>query len=325
MVIAVFMKNPKLLNTQSVYRISLAIADLLIGTIVAPTYAHHINHYFNANLKNDGYKNTSRYFVGKDNTSFRSFQLTYVLEPIIQHVSFPQSYINFVGFFTSTALIAAILSLAGAAVDRFFVVYRPIAYKTSFTTKRAKKVTAGIWIFAVISSLLPVWIEKVRYGFTYPTLILSDRPISFALYLIGKCLPLVILWVVTIATYISYKIQTKKRMRMNASVRNKQEFSQQMRLMSTLGIIVVVFSVCFLPAIVLVAEHFFEKTSTLHEMYYITRVSTINTFVSLEYSAIFLLLTNSLWNFFIYSYRTEVFRLEMKKMIKSIRGKCFMK
>ena len=320
-VIGVLLKNRKLRNSQGIYRISLAFADLLVGLIVVPTYAFNINYYFTENLRHLGFENFTKYLVS--NITGNLSIMTKMLP--IAHVDtnqFSQSYISFVGFITTTSIIVAICTLTAAGIDRFFAVYRPFSHRNSIPTHRATKITVGIWIVGALVPSFSLWIDRIKYRFTYPTLILPNGPIALFLYLSGICAPFLILWIVTIATLVFYKSHLNKQKRLNRNTQQRKHFMNQMKLMSTLGMMVGVFSVCVAPAIIAVAQHFFEQIDLLRSMYDLSKSSTVNKFVTFEYIAVMLLLTNSLWNFFVYSMRTKLFRSELKKYALELFRKC---
>ena len=95
-VLIVFLTNKKLMNGQTIYRMSLAMSDILVGIFVFPT------------------------FIGTS--------INHQLSNFLSYSEEPTSYINAVGFFTMQTSHASVLTLTAAATDRFRVVYRPLTY-----------------------------------------------------------------------------------------------------------------------------------------------------------------------------------------------------
>ena len=320
-VITVLLRNSKFRNSPGIYRISLAFADLLVGLIVAPTFAYNTFLYFTENLELKSFQNRGESFFNNDTNNRSNLPISAEVF-YVEFLQFSQPYISFVGFITAISLTVGIYTLTAAGVDRFVAVYRPFSYVNSSSSNRAKKITAAIWVVGALVSSFSLWIDDIKYDFTHPTLIVSKRQVAFFMYLIFMCSPFIILWIVTIATFVFYKIHLNSIKNLNTNIQQRKQFKSQMKLMTTLGIIVGVFSVCVAPTVVVVAMYFFENNFFFYEKYNFTGHSTANYFLSFEYIAMIFLLTNSLWNFFVYSMRTELFRTELKSLISELFCKC---
>ena len=76
---------------------------------------------------------------------------------------------------------------------------------------------------------------------------------SFLAYLYISCaflLSVILMWIFTIMTFVFYKKYLKKRQNIISTKAHKQEMKQQVRLLFTLGIMVIVFSVSILPMVI---------------------------------------------------------------------------
>ena len=279
----------------------MAFADLLVGLIVAPAMAYQTFQYYTENLQQKELKTSFNYSWSEANNSFQTLNFN--------NVFFSQFYVNFVGFIAGISLTSSIFTLMFAGVDRFIAVYRPIFYVNFVTIKITLKFVIGVWLIVGFISLLPIFINSIPYRFCSPFLIISDGPSMRYFYLIGLCLPLVIMWFVTVATLIFYKIHMKTHRYLRNNRKYKEYLKQESRLTFTLGIMVGVFSLCVLPAIIYIILHFSVSHGPI-------KMFWLNSVTSFGYFAIICMLTNSLWNFYVYSIRNKLFTVALQKMFR---------
>ena len=300
MVIIVFLINRKLINAQGVYRLSMVFADLLVGLIVAPTLAYQTFQYYTQNLLQKEFKISSNYSVSEANTHLQTSNF--------KNIFLSQSYVNFFGFITQMWLISSILTLMLAGVDRFIAVYRPIFYVNFVTIKVTLKFVIGVWLIAGLISLLPIFINTIQYKFYVPIIIVAVGPSTQFFYLIVLCLPLVIMWFITVATLMFYKIHMKTHGYLTNNQKYQEYLKKESRLTFTLGIIVGVFSIFVFPCIIylLIVSVYQGPIKT----------SWLNSVGSFGYFTLICLLANSLWNFYVYSIRNKLFKVALKKMFR---------
>ena len=258
------------MNRQTVYRISLAMSDVLAGIIVFPS---NIYSYCNSGT-----------------------------------ISFNETYVNVIGFFTFLSLYASALTLLASAIDRFKVVYRPLTYKGKSNIPIAQKICLVLWLIAILLAIAPTGIiyENFSYVLVYDInvlpVVLNDITDYFMYVLSGIMIPITILWIFTILTFCVYKRHSKKRKKLFSSNKQKQNLTKEIKLVFTLGIMVGVFTVCFLPAAV----------SGM------AVISNIEINLSVVICSSVVAKSNSLWNFFIYSAREKKFRTTSKNLYKKL-------
>ena len=281
-VLIVLLTNKKLINGQTIYRISLAMSDIFAGIIVFPTFIYTRFNSFTVFLKNG---------------------LIYV------NINLSHTYVNVVGFFTMLNLLVSIFTLIAAAVDRFKTIYRPLTYNAKSTMTIARKTCIVLWVIGILLAIVPLGLmEKVfRYkvhndAFVIPILYGKVRSISF-FALIILLIPMLMMWIFTVLTFVVYKKHLNKRQKLFKTIKQK-EFNKQIRLAFTLGIMVVVFTACLLPSAVIFAMIAMDcRKDRDHDVaVYMIVIAT----------------SNSLWNFFIYSARDKAFQNSLKKMCKKM-------
>ena len=284
-VLIVCCTNKKLMNGQTVYRISLAVSDFFTGTVIFPAF---------------------------------------IITPIYQLVTdgnlkVEKAYIDAIGFFAALSFHVSAFTLSAASFDRFKVVYHPLSYNLKLSILTAWKICAVLWIISIMIAALPLGVfgEKLQYKIFLGGIPMPDLSNSSLTYLYISCvffLPVILMWIFTIMTFVFYKKYLKKRQNIISTIAHKQEMKKQIRLLFTLGIMVIVFSVCILP-IVISCFFIFYDTS-------IEKVSsnfwTSRTMPTIILCSLVMCASNSLWNFFIYSVRDKAFRTSSKNLYKRL-------
>ena len=260
------------MNGQTVYRISLALSDILAGIIIFPSFIYSYVSYGN---------------------------VIYMYNNI---------YIDAVGFFTMLNLHVSMFTLIAAAIDRFKVVYYPLTYNAISTITSVRKICLGLWLISILLAITPTGIiyKKFRFVLFCGTIVI---PALFDNFIIGVIYatvmiiaPVTAMWLLTISTFLVYKKYSEKRKKLFTTVRQRQKSNEETKLFFTLGIMVGVFSICFLPpAVVSIIIFSFGGVNCL-----------------MFISGSVILISNSLWNFFIYSAREKKFRTLSKKLYKKL-------
>ena len=308
-VLAVFFTNKKPMNSQVVYKVSLAFADLLVGIFVFPTFISTLTQSLMGRHELGELYNISNAVNIEGNTSQVLYKEIRAPSGLLNN-RIPQSYYDVVGFFTTLSLTVSIYTLAAASIDRFMAVFKPMKHQLLGPASVARKSSLTIWIIGVIFSSLPLYVEDLGYRRITLILISSGGHAALILYLLAFVLPLLVMWTMTIATMCSFRSQNKLSKKLSSTKRtrnNSGKASVEMRLAVTLGIMVGVFTLCVLPAGVVIAATLFTPNISLFNPLSLNQELT-NAFLSAEVAVTIILTTNSLWNFFIYSGRDTKFR-----------------
>lgn len=311
-VIGVFVQNQKLRNSQYYYKLSFAVADTLVGAIIFPTMISN-----QANVLSKPFDHVLRTPAPTvSNISGTSNKTIFYNKDSAEDIN--QHYINLVGFFTTLSLFVSVYTLMIASFDRFMAVFRPLQYNKLIAIKRAKLSCISLWLFAIVVSTVPMFIEDLQYGMISSILVTSAGQYGIILLIIAFVLPLVIVWAVTVSTFIVSLQHAKRRNKLTSQ--NTAKVSIEVRLAKTLGIMVGVFSACVIPTLaILIVPMFTPGLRFNHPCELNLKAALI--FTSIEYCVIFLLMSNSLWNYFIYSARNKGFRTAASGLYKPLFSK----
>nr|XP_026694245.1 uncharacterized protein LOC113475036 [Ciona intestinalis] len=310
-IILVYGMNPRLRNSQAIYKISLAVADLIAGVIILPTAISTLYRQIWTPYQSGSIENVT---IVHQNVTFS----TYRSDPVYQlEIQFPYSYRYFVGFFTSLSFSVSIYILNIAGFDRMMAVYKPLHYKKEDARILATKASIGVWFVASMFSLLPIFTDKMNYVPGVSFLMHMEGQIGTVIYLTGLLLPVISMWVISIATFC-YARKHKFRDRHLSGNRNDKG-SLEVRLARTLVIMVGMFSISLLPIVTIICCQMFLPSihNTSPRDFNVDDATASNT---AEFFGTLVLVCNSLWNFFIYSYRDNRFKKALKVLF--IQGCC---
>lgn len=309
-VIAVFTSSPKLRNSQAVYKISLAIADLLVGIFVIPTFISSLSILYQSSpIMGSVIKNGPTNREGTPKRSPAGLLLD----------NFSPEYLNFVGFFTSLSLLVSMYTLMMASCDRFMAIYQPLRYGRHNAKKIAKWTSLILWVFAIFVSAIPFFVPVFKYGIIASIMVGTHGELGLIFYGAVIAIPLILVWITTLATYISTKRHARRRQ--NLTVRRSNSggsntaSNMEARLAKTLASMVGIFTLCLLPPVVLILIPFFVN-KVYPECIDQFDPQASHIYVSMEFVSIILLMTNSLWNCFIYNARSEGFKSTVKRLYR---------
>ncbi|XP_039261707.2 uncharacterized protein LOC120337872 [Styela clava] len=304
-ILAVFATNKKLRNTQSIYQISLAIADLIVGLMVWPNmivmqFLVFINPRLMGDvitlesLTDDG---KTAYFPNSNGSLVQRFPGGTFGEAIYR------PYMNYLGFFTNMSITVSIYTLMAASIHRLRAVSSPLNYHNDNVKKHAYVACIIIWVISVITSILPVLVRSIQYTAISSIMIAPEN--GNALLLVTFVLPLITTWIVSAATLEVSRRYAQKRSSLSS---HQNAANLEKRMARTLGLMVSVFSISVLPATMCIAVGLVPET-----VFYWTdpqrlNVTNANIYMSFSYISIIILTANSLWNCFIYSLRNLEFR-----------------
>ena len=317
LIIVVFCLKPHgqkrlLNNSQAVYKISLAVADLLVGAIVLPTLVVNLDfQIWTRLLPSDEVQNVEGYEVINgtlsENVSVVEKEFLAAFDP-----KFTQNYINFSGFFTGLSLVVSVYILAGAGFDRLNAVAKPFTYNDANAFSRAKRLNIALWVIAFIVGILPVFIPVLGYFLLKAMIFVSLNFWGIVLYFVIFVIPLVIVWIVNVLIYYHCKKRSDFNFSMTEAALKKRQKIER-RLASTLRLMVGVFTFNTLPLLVTLVVPFIIPglvPTVLTE--FDPRLTSV--WSTVQGVAILLLLGNSLCNFFIYSVRNHEFRRSLKSL-----------
>ena len=310
-------RMPLLRNSQAIYKLSLAVADLLVGVIVLPICV--VNLYAAV---------CTRHLPRDDLRSVKGFEMingtisknvTVVqLESLAGRfdTKFPLSYVNFAGFFSTVSIFVSVYMLAGAGFDRLNAVAKPFTYKKLTAFRAATKACVAFWMVAVVSGILPVLINELKFVLVLSTIFAIGVQFGYISYVVFFFIPLVIVWVVNLLTYYHYKKHASFRQSLSQPALRKRQIVER-RLASTLLLMVGIFTFNTLPLLMSLVCRLFIPSIRPNTPRYFDPAS-LEKLLTFSIIAAFFLFGNSLCNFFIYSARNREFRRSLKLLFGRI-------
>ena len=316
-VLGVLFTNKKLQNGQVIYRMSLAFADGLVGLIVFPTLISTFSqsHLTQCELGLPINLTEVTGFWENDNFTLHEYALVEVPQPRIWANEISPTFINASGFFAALSLSVSVFTLVAAGFDRFMAVYRPWNYRHSSAIFIARKAAIAIWICCGMFFFVLLFVDDFKFRLADRIFINAIGQKANTFYAVVITLPLLCMWIVTIATFVMFKFRTKKHVKVEIPKLNdksKKDAALQKHLMGTLGIMVGAFTASFLPAVIFPLWKLSLPLSLPNPITFYSQ--TIINSISIQSIVLILFTTNSLWNFFIYSARDKLFRKATKEL-----------
>ena len=225
-------------DVQSIYRLSLAVADFILGVVVIPI---RIGTKFWLLVQTPPFtelRNVSGYVIAND--SSLPMQPVLVALKGLQPEKSSSFFVSAVGFFAFLSLWVSMSSLIAASFDRFVAIYRPLRYNASKAIFAAKITVVSLWIVGLIIAILPIVIPGTGYSVGFVNSMPIDRNPMHVMYAIAFFLAVVLMWFTIIATYLAARrsLRTHDRQR---------QTNDEMHLLGTLGVMVAVFTICVVP------------------------------------------------------------------------------
>ena len=278
-------------DVQSIYRLSLAVADFIVGLIVISIDIGTRVWLLVRTPPFTELRNVSGYVIVND--SSLSMQPVVVQLKGIQPEKSLDIYASVTEFFGVLSLWVSVSSLVAASFDRFVAIYRPLRYDELKAFFAAKITMACFWfvglVIAILSKVIPAPMRVV--------------------YAIGFFLAVVLMWFTIIATYLAARRSLRRHDR-------QRQTDDEMRLLGTLGVMIAVFTTCVVPYSMILALRY-DNTRNLTKFDVVAAMQ----FTSVRVSMGMVLVSNSLWNCFICSIRETTFRNAAKFLYKRI-AKC---
>ncbi|XP_078492039.1 LOW QUALITY PROTEIN: uncharacterized protein LOC144747708 [Ciona intestinalis] len=308
-VLLVLTNHQPLRNSQAHYKLSLVVADLMVGILIFPTCLVSISKIFmqsrviSETTEVQGY-NAS---VAWNYSNVKQLELTTVMVRSVGQsfsTNFPKSYKNFVGFMATISLLVSIRTLMLASVDRLWAIAFPLNFHKGNSITFSKYAVTTLWVFAVLFGILPLFVPGMQYVLVVSILVSFGGRNALVLYFVSFIIPLVLVWSTTIATYCIARKHSKIRRKIMFRHGNAKDETEN-RLLKTLSVMALAFSSRLLPAAILLVSMF--MTNIYFTFPRLLDTTATKFYFSVEYVTVITLLTNSLWNCFIYSLRNREF------------------
>ena len=210
LVLSVAFRTKLMKNVPGYFKISLAIADLLVGLVVLPGSVY--------NNVQQSFKPLPYRAEGQSPSSTDYFD---------------QKYLNFMGVITICSFGVSIYTMGAGSIDRYLAVTKPFEYKQGkYVTKKRSLITfVGVWIFCFIIAIYPVFTDE-RYNLSALGLVFSTGFAAIVVYTITLALPLLAVWGINIAMLI-HVCSEKKQRRGLSMVRKKKPSKTKAKLNGT--------------------------------------------------------------------------------------------
>ena len=312
--------HPHLRNSQAAYKLSLAVADFLVGAIVLPFCIETLRRLVWDRIEiPDSLQLVEGYNLINGSLSENTSSIEMFRRAGSFSSSFPRSYQNFSGFVTAVSIFVSVYSLAGATFDRYKAISKPFEYKRKSAYKIALRSCIVFWLVAVVFGLLPIFITQLKYVLILSMIFATLDVMGYILYSISFFIPLVIVWIANLLIYSASKKHSQFRSKLTA-VAQKKKHDMERRLAITLRLMVGTFTVSTLPLLLAILSTSFMRTlrPDIPEEF---NVKNTRIFLDIQCIALFLLFANSLWNFFIYSVRSIEFRDALTDMFANLVNK----
>ena len=295
----------------------MGVADIIDGLIVFPTTVNTILKVYQHTLQLQApiiigqkqFLSMNESYNYKNATS-----TTNMLETITMAKNriFPLIYKNSIGVFTSASFTASIYLLTVSGIDRLRAFWKPLHYNQNVAKHFAILSSIICWILAIFVSVLPTFVGGLSYQIIVSSPALFSGKAAITLYLVIINLPLIAAWIISVLTYLI----NRKALDRNLS-NSQNNVKKQRKLNSILFLLVTAFSLCLLPAVmVLILLLFIPGIDPKFPQVYNSSYGSI--VKSLQMTSAIILASNSLWNFLIYSFRIKTFRKVALKKYKKI-------
>lgn len=325
-IILVYWTEKKLRHSQDYFRLSLGFADIISGVVVLPATVDIIwkSYSFDLHLQSPmtdkglqkSYNNSNFFY---DNTSLPVDMLETYQKP--GNRFFSSAYVNAIGVVGTLSLTVSIYLLTVSGIDRLRAISQPLSYSQE-TARRFALISSFLcWVIALLLSFMPFFVDNLTYIITSSSFTLLTGQNALIIYFVGLILPLFVTWVLTGVIYNEARKNFRKNFKLT-TIRKKLTKNQR-KLNFVLVLMVTAFSLSVLPTVLtLVFVAFIPGTDPrIPETYNPLFNNVAN---SLETVAVLVLLSNSLWNCLIYSFRTKTFRKIAREKYKTIWNKIVM-
>ena len=299
-------------DVQSIYRLSLAIADFIMGMVVIPMT---IGMWYKGLTQSPSFtesRNVTDYAIAND--SSLPMQLIVVESKYLLPNQFSKSYVLIFNFVSVLSVFVSGFSMVAASMDRFVAIFRPLKYNEVKALSAAKITVASLWFVGLILAILPIVTSDTNYS--------SDCVYSASfvgksidiLYAIAFLFAIMLMWSSIIATYVA----ARRNLRINFRRHSRKKTTDiEMRILGTLGVMIAAFTLCIVPqAMFLLMGIYLPYVDWRNPSDY--DMVAAKQFTSTGFVLGMFVGSNSLWNCFIYSIRETTFRSAAKLLYKRI-------
>ena len=298
-----FLRNQ---DVRSIYRLSLALGDFIMGVVVIPI---NIGIRYRLLVQTPPFtelRNVSGYVIANDSsflTQPAAVELKYLYPG-----KFSSSYASAIGFFDVLSLWVSVSSLVAASFDRFFAICCPLKYNKlkAKAILAAKIAIVYIWLSGLAFSLLPIVIPGTGYSVDFVNSKVVDKNPMRLVHAIALYLGVILLWFSIIATYVAARPSLRRHDR-------QRQTDDEMHLLGTLGVMIVVFTLCVVPNLVIQTLRY-DNVRNPSDF----DAATAMQLMSLDFFMKGVLISNSIWNCFIYNIRETTFQRATKLLYKEI-------
>ena len=298
-------------DAQSIYRLSLAVADFIMGIIIPTAIGMWYKRLTQCPSFTES-RNITDYAIAND--SSLPMQLVVVELKYVLPDPFLNSYALAINFVLVLSVFVSAFSMVAASMDRFVAIFRPLKYNKLTAISAAKITVASLWFVGLILAILPILTSDTDYLFDLVHSASFGRNSIHVLYAISSLLAVTLMWSSIIATYVAARQSLRTNLRRHC---RKSPTEVEMRLLGTLGVMIAIFTLCIVPqAIILLAEIYLPYVDWRNPSDY--DVVAAKQFTSVGYVIEMIVASNSLWNCFIYSIRETTFRGAAKLLYKRI-------
>ena len=182
LVLFVWLRNKEFI-VPGYFKVSLAVADFIVGAVVLP------------------------------GSAFMSYTRDLAILPFEPSNFFSCPFKSFMGFFTIMSVSASILTIFTASVDRFLTVSMPLGSSGKFVTKKRQPyIITFIWVIAALVAFIPIIKQSVEgsslcgYETTANSLVVGADMSMAIVYTIFLGIPLISMWVLN--ALLCYKVRT---------------------------------------------------------------------------------------------------------------------
>ena len=295
-------------KVQSIYRLSLAVADFFMGVFVIPMYIGIEYKHFARSSSFTELRNVTGYVIAKNKSL--PMQTVVIEVKDLASNNFSSTYGSALGFFMVLSLCVSVSSLVAASIDRFVAIFRPLRYNNLKAIFAAKVVVASVWMVGLVFAVFPIAMPDLGFSYVALSLAQESGKLMLTVYAVTAFFLFVLMWSSVIATYVVARPSLRNHDR-------QRHTHNEMHLLKTLVIMITVFTLCILPnsltLIISVQLPYIDPENPTN----FDAVASMK-FLSVEYSMGLVLFSNSLWNCFIYSIRETAFRRAAKRLYKRI-------